>query len=252
MTLLLSSTKVGFTVHNKTIIQDIDIAIKKGEITTIIGPNGAGKTTLLKLILGLEKPTSGSIWQKPGLVIGYMPQKLYLNPQLPITVQRFLRLAGASLRDIDWALARTGATKTLHSPLQNVSGGELQRVLLARTLLRKPQLLILDEPVQGVDVSGQNELYHLIKELRDELGCAVLMVSHDLHVVIASTDHVICLNQYICCYGPPDTVSNHPAYLQLFGKAETSDLAIYTHHHDHYHDSHRDIVEPDHGDDKHD
>ncbi|ROR98970.1 zinc transport system ATP-binding protein [Sinobacterium caligoides] len=252
MTRLLEARQLGFRANEQQILSDVELSINRSEITTIIGPNGAGKSTLLRLLLNLSQPTSGSVWRKPGLVVGYMPQKLQINPHLPITVERFLKLAGASRQAIGAALERTGASKVMQSPLQNISGGELQRVLLARALLRQPQLLVLDEPVQGVDVTGQIELYQLIKTLRDELDCGVIMVSHDLHLVMAATDTVICLNQHICCHGHPESVSSHPAYLELFGRKHSEDLALYTHHHDHCHDSHGDIIDDDHSECNHD
>ncbi|MCL6268479.1 zinc ABC transporter ATP-binding protein ZnuC [Sansalvadorimonas sp. 2012CJ34-2] len=231
----LKDVRVGF--HGRTVLQNIDLHLNSGEIVTLIGPNGAGKTTLVRIVLGLLKPDSGHCHMMKDLRIGYMPQKLQIEPSMPLPVSRFLSLAGASKKQILNALTCTGVEHIYNSPIQTLSGGETQRVLLARALLRKPQLLILDEPVQGVDVNGQRELYHLIKIFRDETGCGVLMVSHDLHLVMAATDKVICLNNHICCSGHPSQVSQHPAYLQLFGH-ESSELAIYTHNHNHAIDGH--------------
>ncbi len=232
---LLSLTNVGITLQERTVLEDISFTLNPHEIITLIGPNGAGKTTLVRIVLGLLAPDTGERFIKPKLRIGYMPQKLQIEPTMPLSVTRFLSMSGASLERIEHALKRTGVEHTRTSPVQNISGGELQRVLLARALLREPELLVLDEPVQGVDVTGQRELYRLIAELRNELGCGVLMVSHDLHLVMAATDAVICLNRHICCHGHPSMVRTHPAYLRLFG-GESDELAIYSHHHDHCHD----------------
>jgi zinc transport system ATP-binding protein len=258
---LISASNISLKDGNKTLLHDISLSIYAGEIITIIGPNGAGKTTLLNILLGLRKASSGEVKRINNLRIGYMPQRLQLNPQLPLTVERFLALVNvaspsttntkdSTLPTIDSALKRTGVAHLKQSDMNNLSGGEIQRVLLSRALLREPQLLVLDEPVQGVDIGGQNQLYQLINELRNELNCGVLMVSHDLHLVMAATDHVICLNQHICCHGHPESVSNHPAYLELFGHAATN-LATYTHHHDHDHDLHGEVLnctEPNHSD----
>jgi len=258
---LIRATNISLKDGEKTLLHDISLSISAGEIITIIGPNGAGKTTLLNILLGLRKSSSGEVKRLSQLRIGYMPQRLQLNPQLPLTVERFLALATISSPtvtdkkdsappSIDSALKRTGVAHLKQYDMNNLSGGEIQRVLLSRALLREPQLLVLDEPVQGVDIGGQNQLYQLIRELRNELNCGVLMVSHDLHLVMAATDHVICLNQHICCHGHPESVSNHPAYLELFGHAATN-LATYTHHHDHDHDLHGEVLncsEPDHSD----
>jgi len=216
-------------------LQDISLSVSKGEIVTIIGPNGAGKTSLLNILLGLRPPTRGQVTLTKGLVVGYMPQRLQLNPQLPLTVWRFLSLVDRCAISIDSALAKTDVSELKHASMHDLSGGELQRVLLSRAILRKPDLLVLDEPVQGVDVVGQSQLYQLISQLRDELQCGVLMVSHDLHIVMAATDHVICLNQHVCCHGHPNSVSSHPAYLELFGRTTDANVAIYTHHHNHSH-----------------
>ena len=235
---LVQLTGAGKRYRNKSVLEDINLAIYPGKITTLIGPNGAGKTTLIKAILGLETPDSGRIERKRGLRIGYMPQKLHIDPTLPLTTLRFLQLACRTEQTCLKGLARAGIPHLAHSPVQTLSGGEMQRALLARALLREPELLILDEPVQGVDIIGQESFYQLICELRDELGCAIVMVSHDLHLVMSATDNVVCLNQHICCHGNPEQVSNNPAFLQLFGDK----TAIYTHDHDHNHNLHGDVV----------
>ncbi len=228
----LSDVHMGF--QERKVLEGISFSLNPGEIVTLIGPNGAGKTTLVRIVLGLLKPQQGTRVIQPNLRIGYMPQKLQIEPSMPLSVVRFLSLAGAKTEEIKQALERTGVQHVFNNPVQMLSGGEMQRVLLARALLRKPGLLVLDEPVQGVDVTGQRELYRLIAELRNETGCGVLMVSHDLHLVMAATDNVICLNQHICCHGHPSQVSKHPAYLRLFG-GESDELAVYSHHHDHDH-----------------
>ncbi|MDD7804866.1 MAG: zinc ABC transporter ATP-binding protein ZnuC [Endozoicomonas sp. (ex Botrylloides leachii)] len=241
MTTLVSLKNIAFDIEGRSILKNISFDIQQGEIITLIGPNGAGKTTLIKIILGLQKPSSGERSLRKKLTIGYMPQKLHIDNSMPLTVKRFLSLAGDKLLDIQSALARTGVTHVINSPVQTISGGEMQRVLLARALLSRPDLLVLDEPVQGVDITGQRELYNLITQIRDEDHCSVLMVSHDLHLVMASTDSVICINKHICCSGHPQVVKKHPAYLNLFG-LEATEMAIYTHQHDHKHDIHGDII----------
>jgi len=236
----LDGVHVAFA--GREMLRDVHLCVQPGEIVTLIGPNGAGKTTLVRVVLGLLAPDAGSVWRRPRLRIGYMPQKLQVNPSLPLSVLRFLRLVpGVDRAAALAALDEVGAARILDSPLQSVSGGELQRVLLARALLRKPELLVLDEPVQGVDVAGQAELYRLITRLRDRHGCGVLMVSHDLNVVMSTTDQVVCLNHHICCAGRPEQVSGDPAFVALFGQAARS-LALYHHHHDHGHDLHGGVV----------
>jgi len=232
---LLRLEKVSVSVGSQEILQGIDLDILPGEILTLIGPNGAGKTTLVRIVLGLM-PFSGKRHIQAGLRIGYMPQKLELNPQLPLTVKRFLQLSGAHDKQIQEHATETGVEKIFSYPIQSISGGELQRVLLARALMNQPDLLVLDEPAQGVDVHGQAEMYRLINQIKAEHGCGVLMVSHDLHWVMAQTDKVVCLNQHICCHGHPDHISHDPAFVELFGKEVSESLAPYTHHHDHDHD----------------
>ncbi len=233
---LLRAEKLGFEASGRSLLEGIDLAIHEREIVTVIGPNGAGKTTLLRLLLGLLKPSSGSIERRSGLSIGYLPQRFSVDPSLPLTVRGFLclpqRKSAAAMRA---GLEEVGVPQLLDAPLQTLSGGETQRVLLARALLRDPDLLVLDEPAQAVDFSGQAELYELIAKTRDRRGCGVLIVSHDLHLVMASTDFVLCLNQHICCAGQPEAVEQHPEYRRLFGPAASA-LALYQHAHDHHHD----------------
>lgn len=218
-------------------MSDISLTLQAGRILTLLGPNGAGKSTLVRVVLGLLSPTSGSLVRDPALRIGYVPQKLHLDTTLPLTVSRFMQLRpGVKKQDILPALKRVQAAHLLEQPMQKLSGGETQRVLLARALLNQPQLLVLDEPTQGVDVNGQMALYDLINQLRQEFHCGVLMVSHDLHLVMAKTDEVLCLNQHVCCSGMPEVVSLHPEFLAMFGHRGAEQLAIYRHHHNHRHD----------------
>ncbi|MGO8917706.1 MAG: zinc ABC transporter ATP-binding protein ZnuC [Stellaceae bacterium] len=217
-------------------LADVSLAVAPGEIVTVIGPNGAGKTTLLRVALGLQRVQAGHVERRPGLRIGYLPQRLVIDETLPLTVRRFLTLAPGGRDRLGAVLARVGAAHTLDLPVQTLSGGELQRVLLARALLREPELLVLDEPVQGVDIGGQAELFALIHRIRDERRCGVLLVSHDLHLVMAATDRVVCLNHHVCCSGHPEQVSRDPAYRDLFGAA-VDGFALYAHRHDHRHDA---------------
>lgn len=243
MSTLVTLNKISVTFGSRRVLNDISLSLRPGRILTLLGPNGAGKSTLVRVVLGLIAPTSGSIIREPGLRIGYVPQKLHLDTTLPLTVSRFIRLKpGVKKADILPALKRVHAAHLLDQPMQKLSGGENQRVLLARALLNRPQLLVLDEPTQGVDVNGQLALYDLIEQLRRELGCAVLMVSHDLHLVMAKTDEVLCLNQHICCSGAPEVVSTHPEFIAMFGQRGAEQLAVYRHHHNHRHDLHGKII----------
>ncbi|MEM8594702.1 MAG: ATP-binding cassette domain-containing protein [Pseudomonadota bacterium] len=237
---ILSLSHKGLVRNQNTILDDINLSIFAGEITSIIGPNGAGKTSLLRVILGLEQSTQGTVTLAPNCRVAYMQQKFEINPHLPISTHAFLALNKTTLTlDEQTALfKRVDISRILSTPLSKLSGGELQRVLLARALLKQPQLLILDEPTQGVDVHGQAELYELIEEIRNTLQCAIVMVSHELHIVMAKTDSIICLNQHICCQGRPKEVSQDPAYTALFGAAHAETLGVYSHQHDHHHDTH--------------
>jgi zinc transport system ATP-binding protein len=232
---LIAGERLSMARGGRTILDAIDIDIAPGEIVTLIGPNGAGKTSLVRLLLGLERPDSGSIRRRAGLVVGYVPQRFDRDPAIPMTVARFLALGRrASRSDVDHALGEVGAGDVRERQLSALSGGELQRVVLARALVRRPQLLVLDEPARGVDHLGEADLYGLIGRLRDERGLGVLLVSHDLHVVMAQSDRVLCINRHVCCHGVPHTVAQHPEYVRLFGEAARA-FAIYHHHHDHAH-----------------
>jgi len=227
--------QLTYAQQGRVILDKVSATIQGGEIVTLIGPNGAGKSSLIKILLGLEAPTQGQVRVPNHWKIGYMPQKLRLNSYLPLRVIDFLRLAGkVSRAACQRVLEEVNAAPLLSRNMTQLSGGETQRVLLARAMLGNPHFLVLDEPVQGVDVSGQVELYGLIRRLRDQ-GATVLMVSHDLHLVMSATDQVICLNHHVCCSGHPEAVSQDPAYRTLFGREEAANIAVYTHHHDHEH-----------------
>lgn len=218
------------------VLENVSLTVRAGEIVTLIGPNGSGKSTLVRVALGLIRPEGGTVQRIAGLTIGYVPQHLSVDPNLPLTVGRFLTLGQPVHRDrVAAALRTAGVPGLINSPLHSVSGGEARRALLARALLREPRLLVLDEPAAGMDVNGQSDLYRLIRTLRSQRRCGVLLVSHDLHLVMAATDHVVCLNRHVCCAGKPDEVSRHPEYLNLFGADLASQLAVYTHAHDHQH-----------------
>ena len=243
---LLNARDISLQYNQRQVLQNISLTLNTRQIVTLIGPNGAGKTSLVKIVLGLVPPTSGEIERLEGIRIGYMPQRLQVDQSMPVSVSRFLSLGANARADrIDDALKEVGASVLKDSQLFALSGGELQRVLLARALIQEPQLLVLDEPAQGVDVNGQAELYRLIADIRDRHGCGILLVSHDLHLVMSATDEVICLNQHVCCHGHPEQVSNDPAYLELFGKKDAETLAVYTHHHNHSHDLAGDVVDAD-------
>ncbi len=234
--LLINAENVSLVLRGKTLLENISLKVAAGDIVTIVGPNGAGKSTLLRVLLGLLTPTTGMVHTKAKLRIGYMPQKISIDHTLPLTVKRFLQLARChSKKSASEVLSEVGATSLAERSLHVLSGGEMQRVLLARALLCHPDLLVLDEPVQGVDINGQRALYELIADIRNRWNCGILLVSHDLHFVFAASDQVICLNQHICCAGRPEAVIKDPQYAKLFGDMEH--LAVYAHHHDHQHDT---------------
>ena len=234
---LLSAVALTVRFGTSEVLSGITMAINPGEIVTVLGPNGSGKSTLLRALLGIVPVASGQITRAPGLRVGYVPQKLAIDPTLPMTVRRFLSLP-TRVTDVQatQTLARVGLPDMETRQMSALSGGQFQRVLLARVLLSDPQLLILDEPTQGLDQPGEAAFYRLIEEVRTTTGAAILMVSHDLHVVMAASDRVICLNGHICCEGTPRVVSNAPEYRALFGLGTQGALALYRHDHDHSHD----------------
>lgn len=234
---LLTVEDLGVRYGATVVLRNVGLKIEPGEIVTIVGPNGSGKTTLLRAIIGATPLASGRVTSAPGLVVGYVPQRLHVDPTLPITVARFLRLpGGVSRSDMRAALLRAGVPELADHQMSQLSGGQLQRVLLARALVTKPDLLLLDEPTAGLDQPGSAAFYRLIDEVRRETGCAVLMISHELHVVMAASDQVICLNGHVCCQGTPEHVSSAPEYQALFGTGTGGALALYRHDHDHSHD----------------
>lgn len=234
--LLIEAHGLGLVRSGRTILEHVSLSVRRAEVVVVIGPNGAGKTSLLRVVLGLWEPSSGQLVRAPRLRIGYMPQRVQVDPILPLSVRRFLTLRHrAPLPRLREHLEQVGVPQLLNAPIQTLSGGEMQRVLLARALLGKPDLLVLDEPAQGVDVVGQGEVFELIDQLRRNTGCGVLMVSHELHLVMAAADVVVCINQHVCCTGRPEEVSRHPEYQRLFPNAGVRGIGIYTHHHNHVH-----------------
>lgn len=233
---LIRLTGIGVWRSGRWLTRNVDVDVRPGEIVTLIGPNGSGKTTTAKVAAGIMRPDEGRLDARPDLRIGYVPQKIHVDWTLPMTVRRMMTLTGRyGTRAIDAALEEVGIADLSDAEVQTLSGGEFQRMLLARALVRRPELLILDEPVQGVDFTGEVTLYGLIKRIRDETGCGILLISHDLHVVMAETDTVVCLNGHVCCRGTPQSVAENPEYQRLFGGRAAGALAVYRHQHDHTH-----------------
>ena len=237
--LLVEARSVSYRIGNRQILDSVDISVRRGEIVTLIGTNGAGKSTLIRVLLQLIKPDQGKVIQCPGLRVGYSPQHVHRDPILPLTVRHFLALGeSTSLERIRELLEEVGVGNILDHPITGISGGELHRVMLARALLRKPDLLVLDEPMAGVDAASQSELYNLIGDIRDRYDCGILLVSHDLYMVMADTNTVVCLNHHVCCTGHPQNVVTHPGFISVFGQDLSDTLAIYSHSHDHDHSTH--------------
>ncbi|MDE1132246.1 MAG: metal ABC transporter ATP-binding protein [Ascidiaceihabitans sp.] len=236
---LITASNMSLSHGGKIVLRDVDLTIEQGEIVTIVGPNGSGKSTLLRGLIGALRPSTGLVTQKKDLKIGYVPQKLEINAALPLTVRRFLDLPNrVTQADAIAALQTAGVADHADAQMANLSGGQFQRVLLARALLIKPDVLILDEATQGLDQPGSAAFYRQIEAVRQDLNCAVIMVSHDLHVVMAASDRVLCLNGHICCQGAPDIVASAPEYRALFGSGTQGALALYRHEHTHDHHDH--------------
>lgn len=235
---LIAAQGLVVRLDGRRVLWDVELSVEAGEIVTLVGPNGSGKTTLLRALVGVIPPSEGEVRRKRGLKIGYAPQKLMIDAALPLTAARFLNLPGGrgGLAEAERALDAVGAGDLAGRQMADLSGGQFQRVLLARALARKPDILLLDEPTQGLDQPGAAALYQLIADARANIGCAVVMVSHDLHVVMSASDRVVCLNGHICCEGAPSVVSDAPEYRALFGHGTGGALALYQHEHDHAHD----------------
>ena len=235
---LITVQDLSVSYGANTVLRRVGLTVQRNEIVTIVGPNGSGKTSLLKAIIGAVRPSSGTVTRAAGLRIGYVPQRLHIDPTLPMTVGRFMRLTNRVSREAcHEALASTGVTNLLVRQMSQLSGGQFQRVLLARALLQRPDILLLDEATQGLDQSGSAAFYRQIEAVREATGCAVLMISHELHVVMSASDRVICLNGHVCCEGTPAVVASAPEYRALFGTGTGGALALYRHEHDHDHHS---------------
>ena len=232
---LLKLENAGFSKNNKWLVKGVSLEVKQGEIVTLIGPNGSGKSTTAKIALGIYKEIEGIV-SKFTNKIGYVPQKISIDWTLPIRVIDFMSLTEEPTDEqINIALNLTGVEHLKNKSLGNLSGGEFQRVLIARAIAKQPDILVLDEPVQGVDFKGEIALYELIKKISEELNCGILLISHDLHVVMAATDFVVCLNGHVCCSGTPQVVAKNDEYQELFGDRASAILSIYEHKHDHTH-----------------
>ena len=240
--LLVKVSNAGLYKDGKWLVKGVNLNITKGKIVTLIGPNGSGKTTTAKIALGLYKNIEGNV-ERLTNKIAYVPQKVLIDWTLPVRVIDFMVLTqDLQEKEINDALSLTGVEHLKNNNLRELSGGEFQRVLLARAIAKKPDLLVLDEPVQGVDFTGEVELYALIKKISETLKCGILLISHDLHVVMSATDYVVCLNGHVCCSGTPVDVAQNKEYKELFGEKSSQLLSLYEHEHDHVHTSDGNIV----------
>ena len=233
---LVALDGAGLSISNKWLVRDVSMSVSAGEIVTLIGPNGSGKSTTAKMALGIMTPSEGSVYRRGNARVSYVPQRLSIDWTMPLRVNRFISLTRfLQKKEIKRVLSMTETEHLYDAEVRTLSGGEFQRVLLARAIAHSPQFLVLDEPVQGVDFNGEIALYKLIEKIRNELNCGIVLISHDLHVVMSSTDRVICLNGHVCCSGTPEVVATEPEFRSLFGDRAANELAFYKHHHDHEH-----------------
>ena len=227
---------ISLALNRQTILSGINLELAKGKITTLIGPNGGGKTSIARILLGILKPTSGKVVKKSSLKIGYMPQKIEIDRTIPLTAKDFIQLSTHAVKfdkTFKDLASRLNVEKILERQIHDLSGGQMQKILFLRALINHPELLVLDEPTQYMDIAGTQDFYQIIDEVRKASNCAILLISHDLHAVMQKTDLVFCVNHHVCCHGTPESVNQHPEYLSLFGNKGA--LAIYQHHHDHQH-----------------
>lgn len=233
---IIELKNIGLKIGSQQIIDRISLQLKKGEITTLIGPNGGGKTSIARILLGILKPTSGSVIKNSAIKIGYMPQKIEIDKTIPLSAKDFIKLSTHKIElgeTFKHLALRLNVEKILNKQLHDLSGGQLQKILFLRALINKPDLLVLDEPTQYMDIAGIQDFYQIIEEVRKETNCAILLISHDLHMVMQKTDLVFCVNHHVCCHGTPEDINQHPEYLSLFGNR--SAVTLYQHHHDHKH-----------------
>ncbi len=224
---------ISLKLNRQPILSGINLELKKGKITTLIGPNGGGKTSIARILLRILKPTSGKVVIDSAVKIGYMPQKIEIDKTIPLTAKDFIQLSTHKI-EFDQKLAeKLNVEKILDRQIHDLSGGQMQKILFLRALTNNPDLLVLDEPTQYMDIAATQDFYHIIDEIRKANNCAILLISHDLHAVMQKTDVVFCVNHHVCCHGSPESVNQHPEYLSLFGKK--SEIGIYQHHHDHKH-----------------
>ena len=233
---LVALDGAGISISNKWLVREVTMSVSAGEIVTLIGPNGSGKSTTAKMALGIMTPSEGSVYRRENARVSYVPQRLSIDWTMPLRVNRFISLTRfLHKKEVKRVLSMTETEHLYDAEVRTLSGGEFQRVLLARAMAQSPQFLVLDEPVQGVDFNGEIALYKLIEKIRNELNCGIVLISHDLHVVMSSTDRVICLNGHVCCSGTPAVVATEPEFRALFGDRAANELAFYKHHHDHEH-----------------
>ena len=234
--MIASLENIGLKIGNRQIIDNISFKLNKGEITTLIGPNGGGKTSIARILLGVLKPSCGSVKKDSSIIIGYMPQKITIERTIPMTVADFLKLSSRKVifdEAVKKLLSRLKLQLILDQQIHDLSGGQMQKILFLRAIINNPDLLVLDEPTQYMDIGAVEEFYYIIEEIKQTRKCAILLISHDLHTVMQKTDFVVCVNHHVCCQGSPESINQHPEYLSLFGNIST--LGIYQHHHDHKH-----------------